>query len=142
MYYESQSFEDTMRLGEKLGREARAGDVYCLSGDLGAGKTVFSKGFGKGLGVTEEITSPTFSIINEYPGRLTLYHMDVYRLGSEEEAEDAGVSECLFGGGVCLVEWGEKVESLLPEDAQWITIEKDLSRGPDFRKITIGSNNT
>ena len=141
MYYESQSFEDTMEIGEKLGAGAKAGEVYCLSGDLGAGKTVFSKGFGKGMGVAEEIISPTFTIINEYSGRLPLYHMDVYRLASEEDAEDAGVTECFYAGGVCLVEWGERISSLLPGDACRIDIEKDLSRGPDYRKITIGSIN-
>jgi tRNA threonylcarbamoyladenosine biosynthesis protein TsaE len=141
MYYESQSFGDTMKIGEELGAQAKAGDVYCLTGDLGAGKTVFSKGFGKGMGVAEEIVSPTFTIINEYAGRLPLYHMDVYRLTSEEDAEDAGVPDCFYAGGVCLVEWGEKIRGLLPGDTCWINIKKDLSRGTDYRKITIGSNN-
>ena len=113
-------------MGEKLGREARAGQIYCLSGDLGVGKTVFTKGFAKGLGITEHVTSPTFAIVNEYEGRLPLYHFDVYRISCEEEMEDTGYEE-----------WAELVKELIPADAVWITIEKDYTKDDDYRRITI-----
>ena len=95
---ETNNPEATEALGEKLGREARAGQIYCLSGDLGVGKTVFTKGFAKGLGITEHVTSPTFAIVNEYEGRLPLYHFDVYRISCEEEMEDTGYEEYFYGG--------------------------------------------
>lgn len=98
---ETNNPEATEALGEKLGREARAGQIYCLSGDLGVGKTVFTKGFAKGLGITEHVTSPTFAIVNEYEGRLPLYHFDVYRISCEEEMEDTGYEEYFYGEGVC-----------------------------------------
>ena len=109
---ETNNPEATEALGEKLGREARAGQIYCLSGDLGVGKTVFTKGFAKGLGITEHVTSPTFAIVNEYEGRLPLYHFDVYRISCEEEMEDTGYEEYFYGEGVCLVEWAELVKEL------------------------------
>ena len=115
---ETNNPEATEALGEKLGREARAGQIYCLSGDLGVGKTVFTKGFAKGLGITEHVTSPTFAIVNEYEGRLPLYHFDVYRISCEEEME-------------------ELVKELIPADAVWITIEKDYTKDDDYRRITI-----
>ena len=119
--------------------KADSGDVFCLSGDLGVGKTVFTRGFAKGLAVEDEyITSPTFTIINEYEGRLNLYHFDVYRIGSIEEMDDTGYEEYFFGDGVCLVEWAELVEEIIPENAVWIKIEKDYNKDFDYRKITIG----
>ena len=147
---ETNNPEATEVLGEKLGREARAGQIYCLSGDLGVGKTVFTlsgdlgvgktvftKGFAKGLGITEHVTSPTFAIVNEYEGRLPLYHFDVYRISCEEEMEDTGYEEYFYGEGVCLVEWAELVKELIPADAVWITIEKDYTKDDDYRRITI-----
>lgn len=125
-------------LGEKMGREAKAGEIYCLSGDLGVGKTVFTKGFAKGLGISEYVTSPTFAIVNEYAGRLPLYHFDVYRISCEEEMEDTGYEDYFYGEGVCLVEWAELVKGLIPEDAVWITIEKDYTKdNDDYRLITV-----
>lgn len=125
-------------LGEKMGREAKAGQIYCLSGDLGVGKTVFTKGFAKGLDISEYVTSPTFAIVNEYEGRLPLYHFDVYRISCEEEMEDTGYEDYFYGEGVCLVEWAELVKGLIPEDAVWITIEKDYTKdNDDYRLITV-----
>ena len=134
---ETNNPEATEALGEKLGREARAGQIYCLSGDLGVGKTVFTKGFAKGLGITEHVTSPTFAIVNEYEGRLPLYHFDVYRIEEPEEMEEIGYEEYFYGQGVCLVEWASLVEEIIPPEAVWITIEKDLDKGFDYRKITV-----
>ena len=136
---ESFSPQQTESIGFELGQKAKAGDIYCLSGDLGVGKTVFTRGFAKGLGVEEEyITSPTFTIINEYDGRLKLYHFDVYRIGSIEEMDDTGYEEYFFGDGVCLIEWAELIEEIIPPDAVWINIEKDLDKGFDYRRITFG----
>lgn len=139
MTIESFSPQQTESIGFELGQKAKAGDIYCLSGDLGVGKTVFTRGFAKGLGVEEEyITSPTFTIINEYDGRLKLYHFDAYRIGSIEEMDDTGYEEYFFGDGVCLIEWAELIEEIIPPDAVWINIEKDLDKGFDYRRITFG----
>lgn len=133
--------EETKQFGFELGKNAKPGDIYCLDGDLGVGKTVFTQGFAKGLGVEDEyITSPTFTIINEYEGRLKLYHFDVYRIGSLEEMDDTGYEDYFFGDGVCLVEWAELIEELIPKEAVWIKIEKDLEKGFEYRKITVGGN--
>ena len=138
MVYETFSPSETEKIGFEMGKNASAGDIYCLSGDLGVGKTVFTRGFAKGLGVEDEyITSPTFTIINEYVGRLNLYHFDVYRIGSIEEMDDTGYEDYFFGNGVCLVEWAELVKEIIPENAKWITVKKDLSKGDDYRKITV-----
>ena len=138
MVYETFSPSETEKIGFEMGKNASAGDIYCLSGDLGVGKTVFTRGFAKGLGVEDEyITSPTFTIINEYEGRLNLYHFDVYRIGCIEEMDDTGYEDYFFGNGVCLVEWAELVKEIIPENAKWITVEKDLSKGDDYRKITV-----
>ena len=135
--FETYGPAETEAFGEKMGRAAKAGQVYCLSGDLGVGKTVFTKGFAKGLEVTEYVTSPTFAIVNEYEGRLPLYHYDVYRISCEEEMEDTGYEDYFYGGGVCLVEWAELVKDLIPADAIWITVEKDYTKDDDYRAITI-----
>ena len=134
---ETNNPEATEVLGEKLGREARAGQIYCLSGDLGVGKTVFTKGFAKGLGITEHVTSPTFAIVNEYEGRLPLYHFDVYRIGDIEEMDEVGFEEYVMGDGVSLIEWANLIEEILPENRTEVIIEKDLERGFDYRKIII-----
>ncbi|MBS4899438.1 MAG: tRNA (adenosine(37)-N6)-threonylcarbamoyltransferase complex ATPase subunit type 1 TsaE [Clostridiales bacterium] len=138
MIYESFSRQDTYKLGMQLAEEAKQGDIFTLSGDLGAGKTAFSKGFAHGLGVEDEVTSPTFTIVCEYGfGRIPLYHFDMYRLADGSELEDIGAEEYLYGNGVCLIEWPENVEGYLPEQVKKIKIEKDLEKGPDYRKITI-----
>ena len=138
MVYETWKPEETYELGERLGREAAPGMIYCLEGDLGTGKTVFTQGFARGLGVEGPVNSPTFTILQQYEdGRLPLYHFDVYRIGDVEEMEEIGYEDCFYGQGVCLVEWPSLVREILPEEALWIYIEKDLEIGLDYRKITV-----
>lgn len=135
---ETWSAEETYTFGKRIGETARAGEVYCLSGDLGVGKTVFTQGFAKGLGVMEAVSSPTFTIIQEYQeGRLPFYHFDVYRIGDLSEMDEIGYEDYFYGEGVCLVEWGELIEEILPENICLIKIEKDLEKGFDYRKIHI-----
>lgn len=135
---ESLTWEDTFSLGEKLGRTVKGGTVICLNGDLGVGKTVFTQGFAKGLGIDEPINSPTFTIVQEYhTGRLPFYHFDVYRIGDISEMDDIGYEDYFFGDGVCLVEWACIIEDIIPEDAIVVTIEKNLEKGFDYRLITI-----
>ena len=135
--FETFTPEETAAFGEKLAQNAQAGEIYCLNGDLGVGKTVFTKGFAKGLGITEHVTSPTFTFVNEYEGRLPLYHFDVYRISCEEEMDDIGYEEYFFGEGVCLVEWAELIKGLIPKEAVWVTIEKDYTKSDDYRKIVL-----
>lgn len=142
MIYETYSPEETKQIAVNMGMNANVGDIFCLSGDLGVGKTLFSKGFASGLGIDErEVTSPTFTIINQYNGRIPMYHFDVYRIIDIEEMDDTGYEDCFFGEGVCLVEWAEMVEDIIPENAVWILIEKDLEKGGNYRKITIRGEN-
>ena len=132
------SREDTYEYAKSLGEKASAGDIYCLSGNLGVGKTVFAQGFGAGLGISEPMSSPTFTILQEYTeGRLPLYHYDVYRVGDVDEMEETGFYEYAGGEGVTLIEWAELIEDIIPEDAVWITIKKDLERGFDYRTIEV-----
>ena len=138
MIYESLSEKDTFDLGKKLGANAKPGQIVCIDGDLGVGKTVFTKGFAEGLGVKDDVVSPTFTIIQEYTdGRLPMYHFDVYRIGHPDEMYDIGYEEYFYGDGVCLIEWSSRVEELLPEESIHINIEKDLEKGFDYRKITV-----
>lgn len=138
MNYETLSFEETKKIGIELGQKAQKGEIYCLVGDLGVGKTIFSKGFAEGLGINEHITSPTFTIVNEYHnGRLPFYHFDVYRLNDSEELYDIGYEDYFFGDGVCLVEWANMIEDFVPKDAKWINIKKCLEKGEDYRLIEI-----
>lgn len=139
MIYETYNEEKTKKIGYELGRNAQAGDIYCLKGELGTGKTVFTKGFAEGLGITEHITSPTFTIVNEYKeGRLPLYHFDVYRIGDCDEMYDIGYEEYIDGDGVCLIEWAELIEDIIPKNARWIIIEKDLAKEDIcYRKIEV-----
>ena len=140
MIIETYSQDETEKIGYDTAIKALPGQVYCLSGDLGVGKTVFTRGFARGLGIDEHITSPTFTIINEYEGRLPLYHFDVYRVADPEEMDYIDCDEYFFGNGVCLIEWAELIEDIIPENAVWIKIEKDLEKGTDYRKITIGED--
>ncbi|MBR4732095.1 MAG: tRNA (adenosine(37)-N6)-threonylcarbamoyltransferase complex ATPase subunit type 1 TsaE [Lachnospiraceae bacterium] len=134
---DSFSAEDTAVLGEQLGRNAKPGEVYTLIGDLGVGKTVFTQGFAKGLGITEPVNSPTFTIVQVYEeGRLPFYHFDVYRIGDVEEMDEIGYEDYFFGQGVCLIEWANLIEEILPESYVRVTIEKDLEKGFDYRRIT------
>ena len=137
MKFESFSAEETYALGKKLGEEAKPGAVYCLSGDLGVGKTVFTKGFAVGLGVTDTVNSPTFTIVQEYKGRLPFYHFDVYRIEEPEEMEEIGYEDYFYGDGACMIEWAELIEELIPADAVKVRISKDLQKGTDYRLITV-----
>lgn len=135
---ESFTPEETFQIGLKLGQEAKAGDVLCLEGDLGVGKTVLTQGFGNGLSILEPINSPTFTIVQEYEeGRLPFYHFDVYRIEDIEEMYEIGYEEYFYGDGVCLIEWSNLIEELLPKKRTMIKIEKDIEKGFDYRKITI-----
>lgn len=135
--FETQSEKETFEIGYQMATQAKSGDIFCLLGDLGVGKTVFSKGFAEGLGISEPITSPTFTIVQVYEGEKPLYHFDMYRIEDEDELEMIGYEDYFFGQGVCLVEWANNVEEVIPASAKWITIEKDLEKGFDYRKITV-----
>ena len=138
MVIETRSPEETFALGEKLGREAKPGQIYTLNGDLGTGKTVFTQGFAEGLGIQEPVNSPTFTIVQQYDsGRMPLYHFDVYRIGDIEEMEEIGYDDYFYGNGICLIEWANLIEEILPDHYREITIEKDLEQGFDYRKITL-----
>ena len=138
MRIESNSAEDTFALGKQCGQKAAAGQVYCLYGVLGVGKTVFTQGFAAGLGIKGPVSSPTFTILQVYDeGRLPFYHFDVYRIGDLEEMEEIGYDDYFFGQGICLIEWAELIEEILPEKRIEVTIEKDLEKGFEYRKITI-----
>ena len=138
MIIESFKEEETFLLGEKIGKEAEKGSVFALLGDLGVGKTVFTQGVAKGLEIKESICSPTFTIVQVYEeGRLPFYHFDVYRIGDIEEMDEIGYEDYFYGEGVCFVEWANLIEDIMPENTIWITIEKDLEKGFDYRKITI-----
>ena len=136
--YESFSQEDTYHLGEKLAALCKPGAIVLLNGDLGVGKTVFTKGFGKGLGIEEPIVSPTFTIVQIYEnGRLPLYHFDVYRIADPSEMDEIGYEDYFYGEGVSLIEWANLIEEILPDKYIEIKIEKDLEKGFDYRKITV-----
>lgn len=135
---ETYSPEETFAVGVKIGSAAKPGELYTLSGDLGTGKTVFTKGVARGLGITETVSSPTFTIVQIYEeGRLPLYHFDVYRISDPGEMEEIGYEDYFFGEGVCLIEWAELVSELLPGQYRRVSIEKNLEKGFDYRKISI-----
>ena len=138
MVIETRSPEETFQFGEKLGREAKPGQIYTLNGDLGTGKTVFTQGFAAGLGITEPVNSPTFTIVQIYEeGRMPFYHFDVYRIGDVEEMDEIGYEDYVYGQGVSLIEWANLIEEILPEHYTEIRIEKDLDKGFDYRRIEI-----
>lgn len=135
---ETYSTGETFALGRQIGQQAEAGEIYTLIGDLGVGKTVLTQGVAAGLGIKEPVNSPTFTIVQIYEeGRLPFYHFDVYRIGDVEEMEEVGYEDCFYGEGVCLIEWADLIEEILPREHRRITIEKDLSKGFDYRRITI-----
>lgn len=135
---ESLKPEDTCALGKMLGQQALPGQIYCLDGDLGTGKTVFTQGFAAGLGIEGPVNSPTFTILQQYEdGRLPLYHFDVYRISDVSEMDEIGYEDCFFGDGVCLIEWSQLIPEILPEHVIRIRIEKDFNRDFDYRRITI-----
>ena len=134
---ESRSEEESFRIAEELGKKAKAGEIYCLEGELGVGKTVFAKGFAKGIGIDAVIDSPTFNIVKEYQGRFMLYHFDVYRIEDIDELLEIGFEEMTGGDAVCLIEWASRIEEEIPSFAKWIRIDKDLDKGFEYRKITL-----
>lgn len=141
MVVNTRSAEETYELGKKIGQNAKAGQIYCLIGDLGVGKTVFTQGLAAGLGITEPVNSPTFTILKIYEeGRLPFYHFDVYRIEEIEEMEEIGYEEYFDGAGVCLIEWANLIEEILPGEHIRVVIEKDLSSGFDYRTIRIEGN--
>lgn len=136
--YETFSVAETHVLGKKIGETAKPGDVYTLVGDLGVGKTVFTQGIADGLGITEPVSSPTFTIVQVYEeGRMPFYHFDVYRIGDIEEMDEIGYEDYFYGEGLCMIEWANLIEEILPDKRYDVTIEKDLEKGFDYRKITI-----
>ncbi len=138
MIIESRSAQETYQLGYEIGKKAVKGQVYTMVGDLGVGKTVFTQGMADGLGIGEPISSPTFTIVQVYDeGRLPFYHFDVYRIGDISEMDEIGYEDYVYGEGISLIEWANLIEEILPEDRIDITIEKDLEKGFDYRKITI-----
>lgn len=138
MVYETNSPEETFDLARGLGEQAQPGTVYTLTGDLGVGKTVFAQGLACGLGIEEPVNSPTFTIVQVYDeGRLPFYHFDVYRIGDIGEMDEIGYEDYFYGDGVCLIEWAELIEELLPKTRTELLIEKDLQKGFDYRRITL-----
>ena len=138
MKTETHTERETYEMGVRMGRESRAGQVYALIGDLGVGKTVFTKGLAFGLGVEEPVSSPTFTIVQSYEEwRLPFYHFDVYRIGDAEEMDEIGYEDYIYGDGVSLIEWADLIEEILPEHYTEIRIEKDLEQGFDYRRISI-----
>ena len=121
--------EDTAEFAYQMAADAQPGQVYALIGDLGVGKTVFTKGFARGLGIDEPVSSPTFTILQIYEeGRLPLYHFDVYRIEEPEEMEEVGFDDYIYGDGVCLIEWANRIEEILPETTICISIEKHIEK--------------
>ena len=138
MIKESRGEQETLAFGKQMGMSAQPGEIYLLDGDLGVGKTVFTKGFAEGLGISEPVTSPTFTLIQEYgEGRIPFYHFDVYRIGCVEEMDEIGYEDCFYGGGVSLVEWAELIQEILPSKRTRILMEKDPGKGFDYRRIVI-----
>ncbi len=138
MIRETNSPDETYALGRMLGQQAVPGQIYCLDGDLGVGKTVFTQGFANGLGIEGPVNSPTFTIVQQYEeGRLPLYHFDVYRIGDVSEMDEIGYEDCFYGDGVCLIEWSQLIPEILPDHVIRIRIEKDLDQGFDFRRICV-----
>lgn len=136
---ETNTPEETYEAGKRLGLAATAGEIYTLSGELGVGKTIFTQGIAAGLGIKEHVNSPTFTIIQIYEeGRLPFYHFDVYRIGEIEEMDEIGYEDYFYGNGLCVIEWAELIKELIPADAKNITIEKNLEKGFDYRRIKIG----
>ena len=136
--FEVNSAEETLKMGEEFAKNANPGTVIALIGDLGVGKTVFTKGIAKGLGITDQVTSPTFTILESYyNGRMPLHHFDVYRIGDVEEMEEVGFDDCVYSDGITIIEWAGIIEEIIPKGTYVVNIQKDLSKGNDYRKITI-----
>ena len=140
--FETNRAEETFAFGKRMAELAAPGEVYCLYGDLGVGKTVFAQGFGAGLGITEPLASPTFTILKEYDeGRLPLFHFDCYRIASSDEMEEIGYFDKVDGDGVCLIEWPSMIDDILPESRIKLEIKKNTELGYDYRQITVEGKN-
>lgn len=138
MEFISNSRQETAEIAKSFAKTVKAGDIICLNGDLGAGKTAFTSGFAAGLGYKGYVSSPTFALINEYKAEdMMIYHFDVYRIGESDEMFDIGIDDYLFGDGVCIIEWAERIKELLPDNVINVNIKKDVSMGEDFRRITV-----
>ena len=137
MRFETNSAEETRAVAQQMATRFSEGDVICLSGDLGAGKTAFVSGFVKAFGYTGYVSSPTFALIHEYMASVPIYHFDMYRIESEDDAYAAGVDEYLYGDGICLIEWSENIKELLPENCYTVTIRKDATKGETYREIVL-----
>ena len=138
MIINTKNAKETFELGIRLGEQAEPGQIYTLMGELGVGKTLFTQGFAKGLGIPEPVSSPTFTIVQIYEeGRIPFYHFDVYRIGDIDEMEEIGYEDYFFGNGVCLIEWANRIEEIIPENAIRIVFEKDLEQGFSYRKIMV-----
>ena len=135
--YESFSYDDTQVIAKEIADTLKGGEFIAMYGDLGAGKTAFVQGLAKALGITNHVTSPTFTIVNEYEGRLPLYHFDVYRIADPDEMYEIGYDDYIDSDGVCVVEWAELIEELLPDRYYKLTILKDEDKGFDYRKIIL-----
>ena len=136
--FETNQENETFEIGVRLGEKAYKGQVFTLVGDLGVGKTVFSKGVAKGLGVIEPISSPTFTIVQVYEdGRLPFFHFDAYRIEDASEMDEIGFDDYVYGDGVCLIEWANRIEEILPCKRTEVKIEKELEKGFSYRKITL-----
>jgi len=136
--FEVNSAEETLKLGEEFAKAAKPGTVIALIGDLGVGKTVFTKGIAKGLGITDNVTSPTFTILESYfDGKMPLHHFDVYRIGDVEEMEEVGFDDCVYSDGITIIEWAAIIEEIIPKGTYVVNISKELSKGNDYRKITV-----
>lgn len=135
---ETNSEKETYSLGYRMGQQAQRGQVFTLVGDLGTGKTVFTKGVAAGLGIEEPVSSPTFTIVQIYEeGRLPFYHFDVYRIGDIEEMDEIGYEDYVYGEGVCLIEWADLISEILPEHYTEVRLEKNLEKGFDYRRIEV-----
>ncbi|MGN0106864.1 MAG: tRNA (adenosine(37)-N6)-threonylcarbamoyltransferase complex ATPase subunit type 1 TsaE [Hominilimicola sp.] len=137
MKYISNSYEETQKIATDFAKTMKAGDVLCMYGDLGVGKTAFVQGLAKGLEIDEPITSPTFTIVNEYSGTLPLYHFDVYRIADSDEMYEIGYEEYVYGDGVSVIEWPQLIDDILPEKRYDIEIAKDYDKGENYRTIEI-----
>ena len=137
MLYKSNSTKETENIAKAFAKNLTQGDVICLNGDLGAGKTAFVQGLAKAIGITECISSPTFTIVNCYDGKIPLYHFDVYRIGDSEEMHDIGYDEYIYGNGISVIEWSEIISDILPEKRYEVVIKKDFDKHEDYREIII-----
>ncbi len=136
--FETYSEAETINIAKNFAKTLKSGDIVTFVGDLGAGKTAFTKGVAQGLGVLDSVTSPTFTIVNQYDGEaLTLFHFDAYRLENVTAADCDWLDDYFFSDGVCLIEWAENIKDVLPKGFKTVTIEKDISLGENYRKITI-----